>query len=126
MRKPDLDPVALWDWLQGITYPVTGEQHAWSGTFLASGKEGLRQRAAEFYAQKHFAEHGRLPEGTHHVSATIDPAGMDEGGDIKNLCCNRSRWFLKVHITYPPASAYQPDREPPESAPEPQPPAAGR
>jgi hypothetical protein len=112
MRKPDLDPVALWLWIRGITYPVPCKPPSGTDAFLASVQEGLRQRAAEFYARRYYAAHGRLPEGTHQVQVTVDPAGVDEGGDIQDFFYNRSPRYLEAAITFPPAEAYHVDREP--------------
>ncbi len=63
----------------------------------------------------YYAEHGCLPEGTHHVLVTIEPEHVDEGADIKNLWNSRSPRYLKTDITFPPAAAYQTGREPPGS-----------
>ncbi len=117
MTRPELDPVALWQWIRGITYPVPWEPPSGTDAFLASVQEGLRQRAAEFYARRYHAKHGRLPEGTHHVKVTVDPAGVDEGGDIQDFYYNRSPRYLETNITFPPAETYQTERERPGSAP---------
>jgi hypothetical protein len=112
MPRPDLDDVALWQWIRGITYPVPGEPPSGTDAFLASVQEGLRQRAAEFYARRYHAAHGRLPEGTHQVQVTVDPAGVDAGGDIQDFYYNRSPRCLEAAITFPPAAAYQVDPAP--------------
>jgi hypothetical protein len=111
MPRPDLDDVALWQWIRGITYPVPGEPPGGTDPFLASVQEGLRQRAAEFYARRYHAAHGCLPEGTHQVQVTVDPAGVDAGGDIQDFYYNRSPRHLETAITFPSAAAYQAARE---------------
>ncbi len=98
-----------------------GGEQLWTTGFRSSVKHVLRRRAAAFYARRYFAEHGRLPEGMHHVSVTVEPEHVNEGADIKNMGNQRSPAYLKTDITFPPAAVYQTGREPPGLAPEPPP-----
>jgi hypothetical protein len=43
---------------------------------------------------------------------TVDPAGVDAGGDIQDFYYNRSPRCLEAAITFPPAAAYQVDPAP--------------
>jgi hypothetical protein len=102
MDQPQPDPEALELWLRGICYPVTWtvSSHA---TQLGSGmRHAIRRAAARWYVLRYHAEHGRLPEGTHHVVATVSTDGTP--ADLQVSFGSRE-WVprFEADITFPPA-----------------------
>ena len=103
---PELDWQTLDRHVRGATYPVTWEVSNWSTSFSSRLKHSLHYGAAMFYAKKYFAEHDRLPEGTHHVRVTVGPGGNKGDADIGYPWVSQLRpqdRVLEVDITYPPA-----------------------
>jgi hypothetical protein len=97
MKPAQPDPEALRRCLEGIEYRVGWQPASWATEIGSHMRHGLRRQAAAWYARKHFNEHGRLPEGTHHVRCRC-PGDIDIG-------CHSSEWspVFETHITYPPA-----------------------
>jgi hypothetical protein len=119
--RPAPDPAALVRCLEGISHPVTWEARSWSESFFGSVQRALCWRAAEFYARRYFAEHGRLPEGPHHVVVSVGP-GRDRGdADIAHpfntYGVPRSERVLAIDITFPAIPPPAPSRGRPESVP---------
>jgi hypothetical protein len=80
----------------------------WYHPSFGGGMRLNHRRAAEWYARKFFAQHGRLPEGTHYVSVLAKPCGQ-QGAGIENVFYGRN--LIAVDVTYPGArpSALPPD-----------------
>ena len=113
------DPAALARCLEGIRHPLPQKARSWAESFASSVQRALRWRAAEFHARRHFAEHGRLPEGPHHVVVRVGP-GRDRGdADIAHpfhtYSVPRSERVLAVDITFPAALPSPPSRGRPGS-----------
>jgi hypothetical protein len=92
--------------VRGATYPVTWEVSNWTSGFSGQLKHSLRRGAARFYAERYFAEHGCLPEGTHHVRVTVGPGNNKGDADIGypwRSDLQPEEQVLEVDITYPPA-----------------------
>jgi hypothetical protein len=103
-----LDEAVLDAWLKGITYPVTWEVSNWTTDFSGRLKHSLRRAAARFYAKRHHAEHGRLPEGTHRVWVTVGPSGNKGDADVAYpwiTSLHPADRILETDITFPPPPA---------------------
>jgi hypothetical protein len=104
MDLSDLDETVLERCLQGIRYPVT-----WTvcshGTQLGSGmRHAIRRLAARWHAQRYHAEHGRLPEGTHRIVASVSTDGTP--ADL-HVSFGSDEWVprFEADITFPPPPA---------------------
>ena len=89
-------------WLRGISYPVTWIVSSHS-TQLGSGmRHAIRRAAARWYAKRYLAEHGRLPEGPHHVAVSVSTNG--EPADLQ-VSFGSDEWVphFETDITFPPA-----------------------
>jgi hypothetical protein len=105
MDRPEPDPEALKRCVAGATYPVTWEISSWSTQLSSDFKHALHRGAAWTYARRYFAEHGRLPEGAHHVVLTVGPHGKKGDADLEHpfisaSLSDRDRRF-DVDITFP-------------------------
>jgi hypothetical protein len=96
---------AVKEWLEGVRYPVTWTVCSWSTSIGSQIRHVLHERAAAFYARQYFDEHGRLPEGTHHVTLRVGPSSGRNKGDIRHPygspLIDSERTFA-AEITYPP------------------------
>jgi hypothetical protein len=103
----DADPEALERCLAGVSYPVTWEISSWSTQLGSDIRHALHRRAARAYARRYFAEHGRLPEGTHRVTVGVRPHGKPGDGEIEHpfrgTLDDEDRRF-DAEITFPPVS----------------------
>ena len=107
MEQPNLDPEVLEAALAGATYPVTWEVSNWTTQLSSDFKHALHRGAARVYARRYFAEHGRLPEGTHRVVLSVGQHGRKGDADlghpfISTSLSDRDRRF-DVEITFPAA-----------------------
>jgi hypothetical protein len=102
------DPDALARCVEDATYPVTWEVSNWSTQLGSDIKHALHRRAARAYACRYHAEHGRLPEGRHHLSFTVVPRGSQDHGDLEHpfIGCSLSERdrHLEIDVTYPALS----------------------
>jgi hypothetical protein len=73
----------------------------WYHPSFGGGMRLNHRRAAEWYARKFFAQHGRLPEGTHYINVEAKPRGQ-QGAGIENVFYGRN--LIDVDVTYPEAS----------------------
>jgi hypothetical protein len=72
----------------------------------------LHQRAA-WFARRYHAEHGRLPEGTHHVKCFFARNGIE--GDLEHPMPDYTRSYIRTDITFPPPQELVPlPRQAPE------------
>jgi hypothetical protein len=78
------DPEALSRCVAGATYPVTWAVSNWSTQLGSDIRHSLHRRAARAYARRYLAEHGRLPEGTHHVVVSVGRTGKGDDADIEH------------------------------------------
>jgi hypothetical protein len=96
MMEPVFDEIAMWEWLLGVTWsgrcPSTNSMgvHLW---------EGMHRSAARWFALRYHAEHGRLPEGTHHVKCFFGRNGLQ--GDLKHPMPGYTRSYIRTDITFP-------------------------
>jgi hypothetical protein len=93
-------------WLEGVRFTPTCPSTNSMGRAIW---HVLHERAAAFHARKHFEQHGRLPEGTHHVALSVRGHGHHgDRGDIEHPCSTQivtqivdSQRRFEADITYP-------------------------
>jgi hypothetical protein len=97
---------------------VTWSISSWSTQLSSDFRHALHRGAAWIYARRYFAEHGRLPEGTHRVTLTVGPHGKKGDADLEHPFCgtldDKDRW-LEADITFPalaPAAPTDPEPVP--------------
>jgi hypothetical protein len=105
-RSDETDPdwKTFYEHAQAATYPVTWVVNSWTTGLSGQLKHSLHRGAAWFYAERYHAEHGRLPEGTHHVRVTVGPSGNKGDADIGYPMHSEvpTGWeVLEVDITFP-------------------------
>jgi hypothetical protein len=87
----------MWRWLLGIRY----KNECRSTNSIGVGiYHGMHRSAARWFAERHHAEHGRLPEGTHHVKRFFARNGLK--GDLKHPMPDYTRSYIRTNITFPP------------------------
>jgi hypothetical protein len=115
--QPELEAVALERCIKGATYPVWWSVSSWSTSIVSSIRHALHRRVAEFYARRYLAEHGRLPEGLHHVVVSVGPTNKRGDADIKHLfssgSMHPSEQMFEADITYPAAPSARTREAPP-------------
>jgi hypothetical protein len=92
-------------WLEGVRYPVDWVVCSWSTSIGSTIRHLLHERAAAFYARKHFEQHGRLPVGEHDVTVSVGPSSGKHRGDIRHPCGGTpmdGKRSFSARITYPP------------------------
>jgi hypothetical protein len=102
MDRSEPDPVALERCLEGIRYRVWWQPASWATELGSHMRHGVRRQAAEWYARRYFAEHGRLPEGRHRIVARVGSYG-DPNVDV-HFDCLSDEWapIFQVTVTFPP------------------------
>ncbi len=105
--RPAPDQAALARCLAGIRYPGWWEAGSWVTSIGSSIRHAKHRRAAEFYAKRHVAEHGCLPEGLHHVVVSIGPTHNRGSADIEHPFSTAyvlpQKQVFEADITFPPA-----------------------
>jgi hypothetical protein len=97
-----LDEAVFAAWIKGATYPVTWSPCSWATSIGSNIRHGLHRRAAEVYARRYHDQHGRLPEGLHHVKVSVRPHGKPGDGEIEHpfnsYLSDRERVFEADHL----------------------------
>lgn len=105
MDAHDIDEAALQRCVEGATFAYN--PHGSPAIYqigVGGGMRYLHQRAAMWFARRHLAEHGRLPEGQHYVRVWAYSDDHEARGGIKNVYGGEKE--VRVWVRYPPA----PDR----------------
>jgi hypothetical protein len=92
------DPGPLGGWLDGVRYPNRCLSTNSMGQAIY---HGMHRMAAEWHARRYLAEHGRLPEGVHHVTCFFARNGLE--GDLKHPCPGYPLSYIRADMVFPPA-----------------------
>jgi hypothetical protein len=88
---------ALDEWLRGIRHDDDGPS---ANPVVRAVHRGMLFRAARWFAMRYYVQHGRLPEGTHHVDCSFGPSG---DSDLRHPMAGSGPSRVQADITYPPA-----------------------
>jgi hypothetical protein len=104
MASTEPDPTALQRCVEGATFAYS--PHGGAAIYqigVGGGMRYLHRRAAAWFARRHLAEHGRLPEGPYYVRVWAHSDDHEARGGIKNVYGGEKE--VRVWVTYPPAPA---------------------
>jgi hypothetical protein len=102
MDAAEPDPAALERCVAGATFSFS-DGTPWTYSIgVGGGMRYLHRYAAAWFARRYLAEHGRLPEGRHHVHVCAYARDHEARGGIKNVYAGKKR-EVRVWVTYPPA-----------------------